>query len=312
MTSSVHSTYRHEALLYRDLSDFLAQVVPFVMEGVAREQPVLVAVTGDRLPALSAALGTAADYVSMVDMSELGRNPARIIPAWLNFVEKSGPSGVPVRGVGEPVWAGRTPAEIAECQLHESLLNMAVAVDTPMWLICPYDVAALDDEVIAEARRSHPLLVDRGAYSGSTDYGGAYHVQELFTAALGEPVDATRPVGFDTVDVRVMSPWITAVAVNAGIDQGRAEGLGEVMAALADDSLRCGAGRGTVRHWTQGSTLICEVWDAGTATDPLVGRYVAPRPGSRPGLWQANQTCDLVQVRSNPNGTTVRVHVELA
>ena len=51
---------------------------------------------------------------------------------------------------------------------------MAVAVDTPMWLICPYDVVALEEEVVAEARRSHPLLVTpHRSYSGSTDYGGA-------------------------------------------------------------------------------------------------------------------------------------------
>ena len=189
MTASVHSSYRHEALLYRDLSGFLAQVVPFVIEGVARDQPVMVAVTGARLAALEEALGNAADYVTMVDMAELGRNPARIIPRWLSFVEKSAPSGGAIRGVGEPVWAGRTAAEIAECQLHEALLNMAVAVDTPMWLICPYDVVALDDMVVAEARRSHPLLVDSGTgtYSGSTDYGGAWHVQELFAAALAGP-----------------------------------------------------------------------------------------------------------------------------
>jgi anti-sigma regulatory factor (Ser/Thr protein kinase) len=33
------------------------------------------------------------------------------------------------------------------------------------------------------------------------------------------------------------------------------------------------------------------------------------RHGGGYGLWLANQVCDLVQVRSSPAGTTVRLHV---
>ena len=32
-----------------------------------------------------------------------------------------------MRGIGEPIWADRRPDELDECQLHESLINLAFA-----------------------------------------------------------------------------------------------------------------------------------------------------------------------------------------
>ncbi|MGH3498482.1 MAG: MEDS domain-containing protein [Nocardioidaceae bacterium] len=146
-------------MLYHGDDDFLAQIVPFVAEGVRVGQPVMVAVPQPRLEALTSALGRHADDVVLADMGELGRNPARIIPAWQDFVDEYGGSGRPVRGVGEPVWSGRRRAELRECQLHESLLNVAVGADTALWLRCPYDLDTLEPAVVAQAHRSHPVVV---------------------------------------------------------------------------------------------------------------------------------------------------------
>ncbi len=44
-----------------------------------------------------------------------------------------------MRGIGEPVWAGRSQAELDECYLHESLLNVAFADRPSFQLLCPYD-----------------------------------------------------------------------------------------------------------------------------------------------------------------------------
>jgi hypothetical protein len=54
------------------------------------------------------------------------------------------------------------------------------------------------------------------------------------------------------------------------------------------------------------------VQDGGRYDLPLADRV---RPGSEAhasrGLWLANHLCDLVQIRSNPKGTTVRLHMWL-
>ena len=41
----------------------------------------------------------------------------------------------------------------------------------------------------------------------------------------------------------------------------------------------------------------------------LMGRAALPEGH---GLWLANQVCDLVQVRSFPTGTVVRLHLRLS
>ena len=49
-----------------------------------------------------AELGGEGEAVQFVDMPALGRNPARIIPAWRDFVDEHGAGGRPLRGIGEP------------------------------------------------------------------------------------------------------------------------------------------------------------------------------------------------------------------
>src|SRR4051812_28437618 len=102
-----HSGYRHEAFFYGSDGEFLAGCVPFVRAGVAAGEPVMVALIPERLTLLRDALGEEGAGVRFVDMSQLGRNPARILPAWREFVDRAGADGHPVRGIGEPIWAGR-------------------------------------------------------------------------------------------------------------------------------------------------------------------------------------------------------------
>ena len=56
--------------------------------------------------------------------------------------------------------------------------------------------------------------------------------------------------------------------------------------------------------------MICEVRDSGRLDKPLAGRA---RPelgqGGGWGLWLANQLCDLVQLRTLPDGSVVRLHL---
>ena len=70
-----------------------------------------------------------------------------------------------------------------------------------------------------------------------------------------------------------------------------------------------GGGGGPMRVWEEDATLICEVSDTGRIHQPLAGRERAQdgQIGGL-GLWLANHVCDLVQVRSFPGGTTVRLH----
>jgi anti-sigma regulatory factor (Ser/Thr protein kinase) len=303
-----HGAYQHEAFLYRGDDDFLASTVPFVLDAVSLGQPVMAAVTLPRLVQLQAAVGADAPGVRYVDMGELGANPARIIPAWRAFVDECAGDGQPVRGIGEPVWAGRRATEIEECQLHEALLNLAVEPDTPLWLLCPYDADALAPPVIEEAARSHPSLREGEHYRGSTTYGGVHHVDVLFGGRLPDPPPDTSTVTYERDDVAEIRRLVTRHAREAGLNADRATDLTLAATEVATNSVRHGGGRGVLRLWRQGDAVVCEFTDRGHITDPLAGRRTPSlsAEGGR-GLWLANQLCDLVQIRSGPSGTAVRL-----
>ncbi|MET1007244.1 MAG: sensor histidine kinase, partial [Propionibacteriaceae bacterium] len=237
----------------------------------------------------------------------LGRNPARIIPAWRAFLDDHSAQGRPARGIGEPIWAGRRPEEVAESQLHEALLNVAVEPDTPFWLICPYDVSRLDPEVIEEAYRSHPAVVTGAEYRGSHLYGGRAHVDLVFSSELPELDGRLDEVTFSMTDVHQLAPFVTRIATLAGAKPDKSADLALAVQELAASSLQRGARAGQVRILTRNDALICEVKDEVVVHDPMTGRKATPKT-QRTGLWIANQLCDLVQLRSTANGTTVRVH----
>jgi hypothetical protein len=78
-----------------------------------------VVVSAAKIGLLRSALGCDADRVAFADMADVGANPARIIPAWRDFVAGNDLDRRRARGIGEPIWAGRSPAELVECQRHE-------------------------------------------------------------------------------------------------------------------------------------------------------------------------------------------------
>ena len=240
-------------------------------------------------------------------MADVGANPAHIIPAWQDFTENH---RGPIRGIGQPIWPGRGEAELVEAQFHEALLNLAVPPDTPLWLLCPYDTTTLPDGVIDEAQRSHPILADAGAYRGSTHYGGAHHATSLFGSRLPEPAGPTTVIAFDPDRHRHVDQLIQAAA-SAGVTADRAAKL----AAAADELAAAHHDNGHVRIrlWHDLTVVLCEITDPAVIDNPMIGRSATPTPGTVTdrrdrAIRLANELCDLVQVRSGPGGTTIRIH----
>jgi len=300
--------FHHEALIYSDPDDFLGGTVPFLRDGLQAGEPALVAVSRRNTQLLEGELGADADEIRFAPMEELGRNPARIISFWRDFLDAQG--GRPVRGIGEPVWPGRRAAEIDECQRHESLLNVAFS-QPPSWsLLCPYDCAALSDDVLAGVSHSHSSVRSRGVSEPSGDYLAE---RDCFAGALPDPPAAAEAFVFDRSKLFSVRRWVERVAGEAGIAPQRAADLVVAASELAANSVAHGGGVGTLRTWRDPGRLLIEFEDRGTLEEPLAGRLrpsVAQERGR--GLWLANQLCDLVQIRSSTLGTVVRLQTAIS
>lgn len=306
------STFRHEALLYRGV-DFLRWTTPFILDAVMTAKPILVAVSQPKIDELRRSLGTDAAKVRFEDMASIGRNPARIMPVWREFVEEHTGSVQGVRGVGEPIWAGRDSAELLECERHEALLNFAFASSPAAFrLMCPYDTESLSASVIAEARRNHPTITEQGVSHRSSLYVGLEAIARPFDDPLPEPQQTPDEMRFDDAHLREVRAFVESQALERGVERTRVPDLVLAVDEAVTNSIRHGGGAGLLRIWSQDDKMICDVRDPGLIEQPLVG-HVTPDANepSGFGLWLANQLCDLVQVRTSTGGSTVRLHIGL-
>jgi anti-sigma regulatory factor (Ser/Thr protein kinase) len=101
-------------------------------------------------------------------------------------------------------------------------------------------------------------------------------------------------------------------ARDAGLSEARANDLVLAVSEVAANTLRHTASDGTLTIWHDQTEIVCEVHDEGTITDPLAGRRKpAPNANGGHGLWLVHQVCDLVELRSDTSGTTVRMHLSI-
>ena len=310
--AAVEDAFHHEALFYKGEDGFLRGALPFIAEALAADEPLMIAVSDARTELLKQVLGDDAERVLFVNMRVLGGNPARIVPAWREFVSGHAADGRPARGIGEPVWPGRSDAELGECERHESLLNVAFA-EGPDWrLLCPYDLDALDAHAIEAARLTHPSLVHEGVSRRNDAYLPLHHAPGPFHGSLPEPAGETEELAFTAMGLGAVRKLVSRRATGADLAEEAREDLVLGINELVTNSVQYGGGGGTLSIWTESDALVCEVRDRGHISDPLAGRLPPPldQHGGR-GLWLVNHLCDLVQTRSSRAGTIVRVHMRL-
>ncbi|MFL5768399.1 MAG: anti-sigma factor RsbA family regulatory protein [Actinomycetota bacterium] len=315
MTAGQHEvraeSFRHEALLYEGIEEFVDLTASFIREAVDASEPVYAVVSAEKIERLRSAVGNEPD-VRYADMADVGSNPARIIPAWRSFVEECEAERRPFRGIGEPIWAERTPAELVECERHEALLNLALA-DSRGWLLCPYDAGRLPEPVLEEASRNHPFLWSDLGHASSASVRSAEHIEAPFDEPLPEPPLETQLMSFGADDLHDVRAFVEERAVLAGLGRSRTADLLLAADEVVSNTLRHGGGRGEIRMWREVDTLLCEISDTGRIVDPLAGRR---RPNGTEeqgyGLWLVNQVCDLAQIRTFPTGSVIRLHVRFA
>ena len=304
--------FAHDAVFYAGMDDFLAQAVPFIVDGVEAGEPILVVVSDDKIARLRDEMNGHADRVRFLDMAAVGRNPARIIPAWRAFVSEQLATGRPFRGIGEPIWAARSRNELDECERHEALLNVAFEGAPAWWLACPYDTGSLSPAVLEEAERNHPFVVHQGVRRPSAAYRGLEAAAAPFDRPLPAAPANARQLRFEATSASLhdLRSLVAEEATRLGLPSSRSDDLVLAASEVATNSIRHGGGTGVLRLWAEPDSLVCEISDAGRIHDPLVGR---DRPTgdleSGYGLWLANHVCDLVQIRTFESGSVVRLHV---
>jgi anti-sigma regulatory factor (Ser/Thr protein kinase) len=301
-------TFVHEALHYGDLDEYFAATTSFVREGLARGEPVLVAVPEPRLSLLGVELGADGATVRFRDMADVGRNPNRIIP-WVlgSFVDEHRPQRV--RIIGEPLFVGRLPDEIGPCVQHEALINVAFA-NVCVTILCPYDVARLP-HLLDDADHTHPVVVERDGRRRPGDYHDPTDVVAMHNQPLPEPGVIDDALVFDAPRLTDLRRMVGCHAAEAGLPEERIADAQVAVTEIGTNALMHGGpGLATMRAWSDPTRVVYEIRGAGQIVDPMAGRVVPPpdAPSGR-GLLVANRLCDLVQTHTVASGTVTRLHL---
>lgn len=299
---------RHIAFFYRDPAECRAQMLRFARDGLARGEPLLIALPGDAARAVADRLGRESGTVRCLDITDIGRNPSRIIPELQAFFDKH--AGLGVRVVGEPSWPGRSPAEIRELIRHEALVNLAFA-DTPATMLCPCDATRLTRAALSGVRRTHPECLDHdGRIAAADGPGSPGQIPPECDRPLPPPPASAETLGYGT-DLAPVRRLVESRARHTGL---AAEGIADLVLAVnevAANTLGHTSSGGLLQVWHDETEMLCQVHDQGWITDPLAGRVRHPPDGRGHGLFLVNQVCDLVEMRTGPAGTTVRMHMSL-
>jgi anti-sigma regulatory factor (Ser/Thr protein kinase) len=299
-------TLAHQALLYRGDDDYLAGVLGFVAPGVHAGEPIAVAVPRPRAALLREPLAALDPGIAMLDMVEVGRNPARIIPAMQAMLAHSG--GRLLHYVGEPIWPGRSAAEVREAIRHEALINLAWP-GAEIRALCLYDADRLDADVLGDAEQTHPWVIRAGEGGLSPRFTGAT-VPPSSDQPLADPPEGAVSLAFGLDDLSRLRTLVTGCAAAAGLERPKVTDLILAVNEVATNSLKHAEAPGRMRVWAEPDGIACQLEDPGHIADPLVGRRrPAPSVEGGLGLWMVNQLCDLVEVRTSARGTVIRLHM---
>lgn len=135
---------------------------------------------------------------------------------------------------------------------------------------------------------------------------------DLLHAAFPLAPLKARRLEFGLDDLHDVRALVAAAATAGGLPPSPTDDLVVAASELAANSILHGGGRGLATVWGEDGAILVEVADAGTITDPTVGRR-RPQPAADHGrgLYIAHSLCDEVAIDSGATGTRIRLRMEL-
>lgn len=160
----------HCVVTYGSDDEYVGSAVPFILEGIARDDTVLAVTPRRQSGLLHEALGVDAGRVEFMDAAVWYRSLMSAATGYRTYVQERFDRGAPwIRIIGEPAWTGTSDAELAEWFRYEALVNVSFAT-SPATVVCTYDTRALPKSAIDSARHTHPQVMEHREVMASPTY----------------------------------------------------------------------------------------------------------------------------------------------
>ncbi|GAB3310109.1 anti-sigma factor RsbA family regulatory protein [Geodermatophilus aquaeductus] len=298
----------HEAGFYHSDAEFLALIQPFVTEGLAAGEPVIIGYDERKCDLLRATL-RCPERVTFITDTSLYASPARAIEAYRQQFERHVAAGAEqIRIAGDVPHEGNG-GRFAGWDRYESAVN-AVWQAYPVWSRCLYDATTTHDDVRDVVVRTHRRLVTPdGAATASPHYQDVAEFVGLPSTA--DPLEATPPsVCLGDASLKRTRRRV-AEAARGCLDTAT---LDEFVFALSEAVINAqsyGHPPVGVRVWTAPNRVVVRVHDTGPGPpDPLTGLVPVPESasGAGLGLWLSHQLREVeVDLITDAEGFTVRL-----
>ena len=302
-----HVGHFHEAGFYGSDAEFAALIVPFVEEGVAAGEPVIIGYDDRKAGLLRSWLADPSAVEFIADRS-LYATPAGAIATYRRLFEFHTAMGArQIRIAGDVPHPGNG-GRFEGWDRYEWAVN-TVWQDFPVWGLCLYDTSTAPQRVLDIVERTHPRLVSpSGQRRASEHYQGAQVFEGL--PPPPDPLEASSPIATLTdrpaADTRHALARIGRSRVNNTTLTDLIIGASEAVS----NALRHGQPPVTVRIWATPDRIVVSVHDTGPGpADPLAGLVPAAHGTAEPGmgLWVMHQLDVETALIHTGDGFTVRL-----
>lgn len=275
----------HEAGFYASDEEFRALIVPFVEEGLATGEPVVIGYDKRKSDLLRSWLDDPSAVTFITDAS-LYATPARAIATYRGLFERHVAAGAPrIRIAGDVPHPGNGGL-FEGWDRYEYAVN-SVWDEFPVRSLCLYDATTVPGPVRDVVEQTHPrILTVGGTHHPNSRYDR--HVTNARVPVAADPLEARTP------NVELFNPSAAEARhslehLGRGlVDDHKLDDLLFGISEAVTNARLHGMPPTTVRIWATGDRLVAEVQDRGHGpTDPLAG--LVPRSsatfGTGLGLW---------------------------
>lgn len=300
--------FSHDAAYYGSDEEFLALVVPFLVEGLNAGEPTFAVFIEPKNALLRDALPDASE-VMFLDGEQQYERPATTLRNYRKLLaaqmaagaRQIHVAGVPDPGVGAP-WSGWAR--------YEAALNHVFA-DAPACALCPYDTRITPDSVLADVARTHPRLVTGGGKRiVSANYVQPAEFLSSQNCAEPDPLEDFAPV-MEMVDPATghARRAVETVALACGLPREEVDDLVSAVHEAITNAFVHGRRPVRLRVWAGPRRVVVAVTDRGQGpSDPFAGLLPAPHPPDEGlGLWLIHQLCRHVAMCRDEHGFTIRL-----
>jgi AcrR family transcriptional regulator len=284
----------HEAFIYSSDDEYADVLAPFLAEAAAGGQAAVAVTSPERARLLREALGADRTSVSFFEPEQWYSRPGATLSAWRDTLDGY-PGAQTLRVIGEIPFGGDTATD-ARWMSYESLFNRAFA-DRAAWVVCAYDTRTLTKQIVADARRTHPVVSTGAGRAPSPEHFAGHELGASLSPSVARAnvrFGATTTVAgnSDPIELRRVVTW---AARSSGISEDVVEDLVLAIGEVA----RASAGA-TVRTGEAGGEWFCEVTATGRASSEL------PLDENGLGVLIGRLICDSVEIDQSKGRQLVR------